>query len=146
MIELVYVSKAQKRFNSDELKAMLSIFRKNNQVQKISGLFLYDGYGTFIQVLEGDPNAVLPLYEKISNDTRHSRVNLLGESKIQARSFPDWCMGFKNLDQSPIMEMEGYSNFLQQSDRPSYLIEQPKFAIELLEHFKHNNKSNLDKE
>lgn len=55
-------------------------------------------------------------------------------------------MGFKNLDQSPIAQLDGYSNFLQQSDRPSYLVQQPKFAIELLEYFKHNNKSNLDKE
>jgi len=62
MIELVYVSEAQKRFNADELKAMLSVFRKNNQTQKITGLFLHDGYGTFIQVLEGHSNVVLPLY------------------------------------------------------------------------------------
>ena len=146
MIELVYVSKAQKRFNADELKAMLKVFRKNNQTQQITGLFLYDGYGTFIQSLEGHANIVKPLYEKISHDTRHSRVNLLGENAIQERNFPDWRMGFKNLDQSPISELEGYSNFLQQSDRPNYLVQYPKFAIELLEHFKHNNNSNLDKE
>jgi hypothetical protein len=30
MIELIYVSKAQKLFNADELKAMLKVFRKNN--------------------------------------------------------------------------------------------------------------------
>jgi hypothetical protein len=144
MIELVYVSKAQKRFEADELKAMLRAFRKNNQAQEITGLFLYDGYGTFIQALEGHSNIVKPLYEKISHDTRHSRVNLLGENEIQERSFPDWCMGFKNLDQSPITQLEGYSNFLHQSDRPNYLIQQPKFVIELLEHFKHNKKINLD--
>ena len=146
MIELVYVSKTQKRFNADELKAMLSVFRKNNQAKKITGLFLYDGYGTFIQVLEGHSDVVMPLYEKISHDTRHSRVNLLGKNEIQERNFPDWRMGFKNLEQSPITELEGYSNFLQQSDRPNYLVQQPKFAVELLEYFKHNNKSNLDKE
>jgi|TARA_B110000240_G_scaffold191113_1_gene233260 hypothetical protein len=55
-------------------------------------------------------------------------------------------MGFKNLDQSPITEFKGYSNFLQQSDRLGYLTEKPRFVIDLLEHFKHNNKSNLDKE
>jgi hypothetical protein len=35
MIELIYVSKAQKRFNADNLKAMLSTFRKNNQTQGV---------------------------------------------------------------------------------------------------------------
>jgi hypothetical protein len=68
---------------------------------------LYDGYATFIQVLEGDSDVVLSLSEIISDDTRHSRVNLLGKNKTQARSFPDWCMGFKNLDQSPMKEIEG---------------------------------------
>jgi hypothetical protein len=82
---------------------------------------------------------VLPLYEKISHDTRHSRINLLGDNKIQLHSFPDWRMGFKNLDQSPITEFEGYSNFLQQSDRLDYLAEKPRFVIDLLEHFKHYN-------
>lgn len=146
MIELVYVSKAQKRFNADELKVMLGMFRRNNQAQKITGLLLYDGFGTFIQVLEGYSDIVLPLYKKIGGDTRHSRVNLLGQSKIKERSFPDWRMGFKNLDQSPKIEIEGYSTFLQQSDSQNYLVQQPKFVIELLEHFKHNNKSNLDEE
>jgi hypothetical protein len=146
MIELVYVSKASKRFNADELKEMLSAFRKNNQAHQISGLLLYDGFGTFIQVLEGDAEVLHLLYEKIRNDARHTRVNLLGENKIQARSFADWRMGFKLLDQSPITAIDGYSNFLQQTDRPNYLVQQPKFAIELLEYFKHNNKSNLDKD
>lgn len=44
------------------------------------------------------------------------------------------------------MKMEGYSNFLQQSDRPNDLVQQSSFTIELLEHFKLNNKSNLDKD
>jgi hypothetical protein len=44
------------------------------------------------------------------------------------------------------MKMEGYSNFLQQFDRPNDLVQQSSFTIELLEHFKLNNKSNLDKD
>ena len=119
---------------------------EKNQAKEVTGLFLYDGYGTFIQVLEGHSDIILPLYEKISRDTRHSRVNLLGQNQIQERSFPDWRMGFKNLSQLPALEIEGYSNFLQQTDPKSYLTHQPKFVIELLEHFKHNNKSNLDEE
>jgi hypothetical protein len=146
MIEIVYVSRAHKRFNSDELAEMLSIFRKNNQKVGITGLFLYDGYGTFIQALEGNPDAVKALYEKIVKDDRHSRVNLLGENAIQNRSFPDWRMGFKNLDLSPIANMDGYSNFLQNTNRQNYLSEHPSFALDLLEYFKHNSKSNLDKD
>lgn len=145
MIELVYVSRAEKRFNSDELKQMLRVFRQKNQAVGITGLFLYDGNGTFIQALEGEKDSVLPLFEKIRADDRHSRVNLLGERKIDARSFPDWRMGFKNLDQSPLTDLEGYSDFLSQADRSAYLAKESSFALELLEYFKNNENSNLDK-
>jgi hypothetical protein len=146
MIEIVYVSRAHKRFNSDELADMLRIFRKNNQKVGITGLFLYDGYGTFIQALEGNPDSVKALYEKIRNDDRHSRVNLIGENVIQHRNFPDWRMGFKNLDLSPVSDLDGYSDFLQKTNRASYLSEHPSLALDLLEYFKLNTKSNLDKD
>ena len=66
LIELVYVSKAGKRLNQDELEGILSKARKNNTDTDITGLLLYDGYGTFIQVLEGPEPAVENLFEKIS--------------------------------------------------------------------------------
>lgn len=140
MIELIYVSRAFKRFNTVELKDMLTQFRKNNEKVNVTGLFLYDGKGTFIQVLEGDADTVHNLFNKIRGDKRHSRVNVLGEREISSRNFPDWCMGFKHLEESPALNLEGYSNFLEQPERVDYLNENPNFAIELLEHFKNNNK------
>jgi|TARA_B110000881_G_C18461601_1_gene456502 hypothetical protein len=112
----------------------------------VSGLLLYDGYGTFLQAIEGDSDILKSLYEKIKNDKRHTRVNLLGETEITKRSFPDWRMGYKNLDLSPAMELEGYSDFLEHTDRNEYIEQKPNFAIELLQHFRHNSKSNLDQD
>ncbi|MDP5215537.1 BLUF domain-containing protein [Pseudoalteromonas tunicata] len=145
MIELIYVSKAQSRFSEAELKAMLVQFRKNNKSKGITGLMLYDGYGTFIQVLEGDKQKVQPLYQLISKDPRHTRVNLLGESQIEKRSFPDWKMGFKNLADFPITNLDGYSNFLAQTDRSDYLEQKPSFALELMDYFRKNQVTDLDK-
>lgn len=146
MIELVYVSRAEKRFTSAELVDMLRLFRKNNQAAGITGLFLYDGFGTFIQALEGTNQVVQSLFEKIRRDDRHSRVNLLGETNIENRSFPEWRMGFKNLDQFQLSNLEGYSDFLQQTERQSYLTQQPSFAMELLQYFKNNSNLDLDKD
>lgn len=146
MIELVYVSRAQKRFTTDELKDMLSAFRKNNESLDISGLLLYDGFGTFIQMLEGSAASVKSLYNKISQDDRHSRINLLGDTSISSRSFPDWQMGFRNLHGQPIETLKGYSNFMQQNDKATYLETQPSFAFELLSYFKQTTNSKMDKE
>jgi hypothetical protein len=146
VIELVYISKANKRFGAAEVQDMLRGFRQKNQATGVTGLLLYDGYGTFLQALEGDADVLSTLYEKIKNDTRHTRVNLLGENKISKRSFADWRMGYKNLELSPLLEVEGYSNFLEHNDRTDYLAHKPNFAMDLLEHFKHNSKSKLDEE
>jgi hypothetical protein len=146
MIELIYISKANKRFSAAEVQDMLRIFRQKNHTTGVTGLLLYDGYGTFVQALEGDSTVLSSLYEKIKHDDRHTRVNLLGETEISKRSFPDWRMGFKNLDVSPAIDLEGYSDFLEHTDRTNYLAEKPNFAMDLLGHFKHNSKSNLDED
>ena len=78
MIELVYVSKAVQRLKQDQLEAILSKARKNNTDNEITGLLLYDGYGTFIQVLEGPENSVESLFSKIQKDTRHTNINRIG--------------------------------------------------------------------
>lgn len=146
MLELVYISKANKRFGAAEIQQMLRVFRQNNHATGVTGLLLYDGYGTFLQALEGDADVLSALYEKIKNDSRHTRVNLLGESEITKRSFADWRMGYKTLELSPVMKVEGYSDFLEQNDRNDYLNSNPNFAMDLLQHFKHNSKSNLDED
>lgn len=89
MIELVYVSKARNRLEQGELEGILSKARKNNADHDITGLLLYDGYGTFIQVLEGPESSVERLFEKIKTDSRHSSINRIGFHQISSRSFPD---------------------------------------------------------
>lgn len=132
----MYVSRAAKRFKGDELEVMLKIFRNNNQKKGITGLLLYDGMGTFIQLLEGSYDSVHDLYQKISSDTRHSRITLLSEARINERSFPDWKMGFKNISNININNISGFSKFLQEGDQVKYLQEQHHLAIELFYYFK----------
>jgi hypothetical protein len=146
MKELIYVSRASKRYDSSELKDMLSAFRRHNQTANISGLLLYDGYGTFIQVIEGSPEDIEQLYCRIKKDTRHTRINLLSEIEIVNRAFPDWKMGFKNLQEDPLINYEGFSEFMQHEDGLSFLTKRPKFALEMLEFFKAKSKTTLNQD
>ena len=146
MIELVYISKANTRFGVEALKDMLTAFRQNNHLSDITGLLLYDGYGTFIQLLEGEEETVKVLYDKIKEDTRHSRINLLHDGLIINRSFPQWKMGFRNLSNMPILKLDGYSDFMHQENRQAYLQAKPSFAISLLNYFKHASTLDLQQE
>lgn len=136
MISLCYVSAATQHMTHDELIQCLAQFRKNNTLAGITGLLLYNGHGTFLQVLEGDDEVVDELYSRINKDTRHRRINCLGRRRISQRSFPDWSMGFKSLDDEDLTAIEGYSDYLASDDTTQYMNTHQSFAFALLAHFK----------
>jgi hypothetical protein len=53
--------------------------------------------GSFIQVLEGEPDAVQETYTRILADSRHHQVYKLLDEPITVRDFPDWSMGLRDL-------------------------------------------------
>lgn len=135
MIELVYVSKAVKRMKDDELTQLLQAARSFNSQHGITGLLLYDGYGTFIQVLEGDEIAVKTLYQKIYDDPRHTNINRVGLHYIDQRSFPDWKMGYKTFDQSSLANASNFNQLVQGFSRQVVPDESVGFAIKMIRHF-----------
>ena len=112
MIELVYVSRSKSRLVQEELLQLLQQCRRNNQRSQISGLLLYDSYGTFIQALEGPEEAVDTLFMHIQKDPRHDHIHVLGKRAISSKSFADWKMGFRTLSPELIGQIDGFSDFL----------------------------------
>ncbi|MGS2717874.1 BLUF domain-containing protein [Eionea flava] len=142
-ITLSYISCAKHRFSDDELLALLEHCHAHNSQHNISGLLLYNGASTFLQVLEGEQDIVEQLYLRISTDKRHHRVNCILKKAIEKRDFPDWKMGFRNLSKTPLLNIEGFSNFMQASDATSYLSENASFANTMLKHFKNTSQEIL---
>ncbi|MDK1290592.1 BLUF domain-containing protein [Pseudoalteromonas umbrosa] len=136
MFQLVYISKAKNRLGEPELLKMMANFRARNTANEITGLLLYDGKGTFIQLLEGEVDAVQALYSCICQDPRHERINKLHEQTVEKRMFAQWQMGFKRLDKCDVIEQEGMSEFLNQEDGFDYLQHHPEFSIQLLHYFR----------
>lgn len=99
IFQLVYQSTATWFLSPDELLAILERSRANNARLQISGMLLYHG-GRFLQLLEGDEAQVRERYEVIAADERHKWVSLVMTGPNGARDFPDWMMGFRDLDQS----------------------------------------------
>jgi hypothetical protein len=111
-IQLMYHSHATEEFSTDDLLKLLFDARIYNHSHQISGLLLHSK-GEFLQVLEGEPEYVDELFEKISRDYRHERVTLFQRKEIKQREFVQWAMGFENLSETSKQKIHGFSNFLE---------------------------------
>lgn len=138
MYSLVYVSAATSRFTHDDLVELLNQCHVSNARNNITGMLLYNGKGTFIQALEGHQKDIETLFEHIKKDPRHRRVMKLSATEIKERDFPNWKMGFRNVDSIPEQHNEVFSPFMQLSEDESaeYFGNHESAAIKMLSHFK----------
>lgn len=111
MFSLVYVSSAIRLFSQSELVALLAKSQENNAKLGITGLLLYKD-GNFMQVLEGEEKALRTLHAKISHDPRHQGLLTLLQGPLAARQFPDWSMGFRDLNATAVLSLPGYNEFM----------------------------------
>jgi hypothetical protein len=135
LIYLVYVSSAVELFTEEDLLALLNHSRERNQQSAITGMLLYSS-GNFMQVIEGNEKAVVELHQKILADPRHTNVITLLKRSVAQRLFPNWSMGFKNLDQLTEETTPGYSRFLQTSFTSKEFEQHPERAHRLLLSFR----------
>ena len=109
MKRVIYSSRAVFDFNQDELVELLRISRANNSDVEVSGMLLYCAQ-SFLQMLEGQDEAVDATFARIESDDRHSDVRLLMNVQVSERAFPDWSMGFEQLDDDDLAEsLQGYT-------------------------------------
>jgi hypothetical protein len=112
ILQLIYVSAATAPFTEQELARLLLRARANNQRLDVSGLLIHHA-GSFFQVLEGGPDTVETLYERIAIDKRHTRVFLLARSMVPQRAFGDWSMGFVAGADQQLKDLPGFNDFLR---------------------------------
>ena len=112
MFYLIYVSSAVKLMDNDELLTLLEQSREKNLRLGITGMLLYSE-GNFMQMLEGDRQVVLELYDAIRNDYRHKGVMTIRSDNIEERNFEDWSMGFFNMDK--VGEFPKYSDYINKN-------------------------------
>lgn len=139
LTSLVYVSVASSRnFDDNELVEILKISRENNQKLGVTGMLLYRT-GFFIQALEGEEAVVTPLYEKIKKDPRHRSVLQIFKGNIKKRSFEEWSMGFRYLENIDLAAIPGFNDFLDKPFSTDFFSHNPSHAHTLLYSFKERN-------
>lgn len=139
---IVYASLATQPFSHDEILDLLATAKRNNGVHGITGMLLYHD-GCFMQAIEGEPDQVDSLFDRIKKDRRHKMVIIVHEERSTRRAFADWRMGFSYLTKPDdeisgytLEDLKGYSNFL---DRPDleFFTEKPSRVRDLLLSFRH---------
>ncbi|PSQ83400.1 MAG: hypothetical protein BRD44_04655 [Bacteroidetes bacterium QS_7_67_15] len=136
MIHLVYTSTAVDRMDDDALDQILRESHERNERRNVTGMLLYRD-GTFLQVLEGDDEDVLHVYDLIKGDERHrGLVNVLQEP-IGERSFSDWKMSFRRVEDADLKAVpEGYSRFMENGFDGDAFEDEPNHALEILSYFR----------
>lgn len=94
MIQLCYISTARPFVTPREIETILEISRVNNRRAGVTGILLFNGK-RFLQLLEGDADAVETVYRRIARDPRHFAIVRLSERAIDAREFDHWDMAYR---------------------------------------------------
>ncbi|GAA1991422.1 BLUF domain-containing protein [Amycolatopsis minnesotensis] len=106
---LTYSSTAVFVLSDDEVSILLARSRELNVADDVTGLLVYlrldEDQAAFVQVLEGDQNAVEQTYARIEGDELHTGLTVLHRGTIQQRRFPEWSMKFARLDQPALQEV-----------------------------------------
>lgn len=136
MFQLVYASSAVRPMQPNDLNTVLEDARGKNQRLAITGMLLYRDK-RFLQVLEGEEQTVRTLYDTIRRDDRHTAVITLRERLIGEREFPDWAMGFTDLNRADASELpEGPIPFMNGQFTPRYFRQNHKQVHQALLQFR----------
>lgn len=133
LASLIYISKAVRPMNEDDLMHILKTSRLRNRMLGITGLLLYRD-GLFVQVLEGEHKTVDKLFELVVTDSRHTDVIRVYEGRINQRVYGDWSMSFNYVTDSDLLAVPGYTED-NLKDSLSNFYNAPMQAQKLLEVF-----------
>lgn len=89
-----------------ELEAIESVAISRNSSKSVNGVLLVD-LGLFVQVLEGDSDAIDEIMHSIYTDKRHTSVTVLLDEVVSKPMFEQWHMKVFMLDElSKVLQQE----------------------------------------
>jgi len=129
---LVYRSHQAQILSEPELIQLIESARARNRELAITGLLL-QCEGQFLQLLEGEKDDVIDLYQAIARDTRHQTVTLLAQGPLKSRSVPDWPLAFRRTSGDELAALPGFADFLEGWDDLPELARPEDWSSRLLE-------------
>ena len=91
--QVIYSSRALEQLSLADLESILVDAREGNKKRGITGALIFVE-GIFLQILEGERDAVHDLLGSIRKDSRHSELHVIYEAEIEHAMFSAWKMAY----------------------------------------------------
>ena len=102
--QFAYYSTLSDGFGASCVGAVIKAARAFNATHGITGVLLFDGE-RFCQYIEGEPQTLQRLVDRIRQDPRHKDVvTLLHAPLAGGRRYPHWSMAFSDVEDDGIIE------------------------------------------
>jgi hypothetical protein len=88
---IIYKSRSKDVADLDLVNSILASSTRNNDANGITGV-LVATKTHFLQILEGEFEALNTTFRRISSDTRHDKIELISFTQIEERKFGEWAM------------------------------------------------------
>ncbi len=108
--QVVYTSQASDPVNEADCEEILEASRANNVRDGVTGFLISLPNGTFVQTLEGPPDGISRVLDRITADTRHTSLTVIIDHEIPARDFPDWRMGYRAVRKEDLKSIPEFRN------------------------------------
>lgn len=92
VFRLSYVSEASRRLRLADFEQIAAASKRNNTALGLTGM-LAQCAGEFLQLIEGDRDLVMRLFETIEADPRHRNITVVATETAAEHAFADWSMG-----------------------------------------------------
>ena len=113
MYTICYVSSARSGLEKERLETLFSKTEHNNTSKDITGILLYES-DKFLQVLEGEKETLLNLYDKIEKDDRHQNIFVILNGRSKQRIFEDYASRFSIVKtKEDLQKIEAYLNQIE---------------------------------
>lgn len=93
LIEISYVSKANKYFGIASLLNLLNLSVQWNNLNNLTGVLFFEN-DYFSQIIEGRRRDVLAIWDRIQKDPRHQIIQQTGPVIVINRRYPNWSLRF----------------------------------------------------
>ncbi|MBO3698652.1 BLUF domain-containing protein [Roseivirga sp. E12] len=112
LYELIYRSNAKSDTSESDIQNILHTARAFNKANGITGCLLFHN-NQFLQLLEGEFNLLMKLYERIKTDTRHDGLVLLHMRETAYRVYPNWTMAYQSMEPTDVKAKVGITEFTE---------------------------------
>ena len=94
MKRIIYASSARIEFSPVQIEEILIVGRRKNLAEGLTGLLIHHE-NQFLQVIEGENDAVDRCFQRIKRDWRHHNCIVLADEQVASRAFADWQMAYR---------------------------------------------------